>query len=268
MSHFSPFPLFPFSFGPVCLVLTAQYRLPFVLIVMSSRGKEWIIPSFFFLLEPQPSRWQILSLCGVILDVCTAPKANRGACSLGCGLNNNVFLLKKKICEVFNQKHEFRRGSLYTTPNPAKRWLTSPWVSAFVALCVAAGYKAMESSWTWKAGELLFSCVQWILQDNFEGFLLSRGWRFVVEWWWGQRASRRKRDSAKGLKITAQESASWNACVLKMVKTADAGEQSVFVKHLPPNCLSFKRGKLHRPPTAFLTALKGHLKTDVIKRGA
>lgn len=50
MSHFSPF-----SFGPVCLALTAQYRLPFVLIVMSSRGKEWIAPSFFFLLEPQPS---------------------------------------------------------------------------------------------------------------------------------------------------------------------------------------------------------------------
>lgn len=61
--------------------------------------------------------------------------------------------------------------------------------------------------------------------------------------------------------------------MLKPVKTADAGEWSIFVRHLSPNCLPFKRGELlgmsllHRPPAAFLTSQKGHVKANVIKRG-
>lgn len=57
-----------------------------------------------------------------------------------------------------------------------------------------------------------------------------------------------------------------------MVKIADAGEQSIFVRHLSPNHIPFKRGGLLgksllcRPPAAFLTFQKGHVKTNVIKR--
>lgn len=46
-----------------------------------------------------------------------------------------------------------------------------------------------------------------------------------------------------------------------------------FGRHLSPNCLPFKQGELlgkcllHRPPAAFLTSQKGHVKTNVIKRG-
>lgn len=60
--------------------------------------------------------------------------------------------------------------------------------------------------------------------------------------------------------------------MLKMVKTADAGERSIFVRHLSPNRLPFKQGgllgksALRRPPAAFLTSQKGHVKTNVIKK--
>ena len=51
--------------------------------------------------------------------------------------------------------------------------------------------------------------------------------------------------AVEGLKVTPQESASpERRCILKMLQTADVEELSILVRHLPPNRLPFKQGRL------------------------
>lgn len=167
----------------------------------------------------------------------------------------------------------FAEAACTLLPIQQEWWLPFPWVSAFVALCVSEGCEAAESSW--KAGGSCFSVHCGSSRTAFH-LLLAKA--EVGDVWLGDAGDdvcpKGERVVLRGLKSLHRNLIcfSWNACMLKMVKIADAGEQSIFVRHLSPNHIPFKRGALLgksllcRPPAAFLTSQKGHVKTNVIKR--
>lgn len=156
-----------------------------------------------------------------------------------------------------------------------EQWLPFPWVSAFVALCVSEGSEAVESSWTWKAGGLLFSCAWWIFWNSFPVACSLLKQRFSKVWL--RDAGDNMCPEGERVVLRGLKSLHGNLLFLKCLHTKDdencwcrRAEHLCQASVSQPHSFQVRRAAgeslLCRPPAAFLTSQKGHVKTNVIKR--